>query len=285
MRERVFFGAVADHRAKADAGYARVREQILRLAPAAIIEHVGSTSLPDGLTKGDLDVQVRMRAEDFDDACRALASIYADNPGGFTDRGRSFKDDSSDPPLGVHVTIIGGPSDIQSKQRDLLRRRPALRAAYDELKRGFDGGDMDAYREAKDVFFTRLAADAVTSRRWRMVAGFVALVAAVGVFWVVWSARSAFIEVTTPSVHVGNLTAAPQRLQVECDGIKSEPIRVQPKGDVGQELAYSKGCHLVLLGKQGEPTYRGANCDHQHLTSYFWLDTVDPPHAGCIDGD
>jgi hypothetical protein len=56
----------------------------------------------------------------------------------------------------VHVTIIGGPSDIQHGQRELLRARPDLRAEYDAIKRAFDGGDMDAYREAKDVFFTRL---------------------------------------------------------------------------------------------------------------------------------
>ena len=78
------------------------------------------------------------------------------NPGGFTDGGRSFKDDATDPPIGIHVTIVGGPSDIQHAQRDLLRARPDLRAEYDAIKRAFHGGDMAAYREAKDPFFTRL---------------------------------------------------------------------------------------------------------------------------------
>jgi GrpB-like predicted nucleotidyltransferase (UPF0157 family) len=158
VSERVFFGDVAEHRAKADALYALVQGQICQLLPSAIVEHVGSTSLPDGLTKGDLDIQVRVCAAEFDDTCRALERMYADNPGGFTDGGRSFKDDVSDPPLGIHVTIIDGPSDIQSKQRDLLRSRADLRAEYDAVKRRFEGGDMDAYREAKDVFFTRLTA-------------------------------------------------------------------------------------------------------------------------------
>ncbi len=62
MSERVFFRAVADHRAKADALYARIRDQLLQLLPNAMVEHVGSTSLRDGLTKGDLDVQIRVRA-------------------------------------------------------------------------------------------------------------------------------------------------------------------------------------------------------------------------------
>jgi GrpB-like predicted nucleotidyltransferase (UPF0157 family)/ribosomal protein S18 acetylase RimI-like enzyme len=164
MREQVFFADVAEHRAKTDALYVHVRDEIRRLLPSAIVEHVGSTALPDGLTKGDLDVQVRVRADEFVHACQTLEQLYDDNPGGFTDAGRSFKDDSTDPPLGVHVTVIDGPSDIQSKQRDLLRRRPDLRAEYDAVKRRFDGGDMDAYRVAKDIFFTRIAATTSSER-------------------------------------------------------------------------------------------------------------------------
>jgi GrpB-like predicted nucleotidyltransferase (UPF0157 family) len=159
MSDRVFFQEVAAHRIKADALYARVRERILRLVRNATVEHVGSTALPDGLTKGDLDVQIRVCAEDFDEASGTLASVYEVNPGGFKDGGRSFKDDSSDPPLGLHLTIIGGPSDVQHRQRDLLRRRPDLRAEYDALKLRFHGRDMAAYRHAKDAFFAQLALD------------------------------------------------------------------------------------------------------------------------------
>jgi GrpB-like predicted nucleotidyltransferase (UPF0157 family) len=71
--------------------------------------------------------------------------------------GRSYKDDSTDPPLGVHVTVIDGPSDIQFRQRDILRIHGHLRAKYDALKRRFHGGDMNEYREAKDVFWSELA--------------------------------------------------------------------------------------------------------------------------------
>lgn len=156
MSEKVFFADVTAHRASADALFARVESRLRTLLPPALIEHVGSTALPDGLTKGDLDVQVRVHADAFDDACRILALEYACNPGGFTDGGRSVKDDDTTPQLGVHVTAIGGSSDIQYWQRDLLRARPDLRAEYDAVKRTFDGGDMTAYREAKDHFFSSL---------------------------------------------------------------------------------------------------------------------------------
>ena len=154
MNERVYFQPVSLVRAKVDALFARVEGHLRSLLPAAHIEHVGSTALPDGLTKGDLDVQVRLDGEDYDAACRLLSALFQDNPGGFTEEGRSFKDDSTDPPLGIHVTIIDGPSDIQFRQRDLLRARADLRAEYDALKTKFDGGDMDEYRRAKEAFFS-----------------------------------------------------------------------------------------------------------------------------------
>jgi GrpB-like predicted nucleotidyltransferase (UPF0157 family) len=154
MSERVFFQPVSFCRAKVEALFARVEGHLHSLLPAAHIEHVGSTALPDGLTKGDLDIQVRLQREDYDAACRVLSALFEDNPGGFTEQGRSFKDASTDPPLGIHVTIIDGPSDTQSRQRDLLRERPDLRAQYEALKKNFDGGDMDEYRRAKDSFFS-----------------------------------------------------------------------------------------------------------------------------------
>src|SRR5215469_6732744 len=156
MGELVFFQDVVLHRATADALFAQVQAQLRALLPRAIIVHVGSTSLPDGLTKGDLDVQVRVRIEDFQDACGAISALYEKNPGGFTDQGQSFKSDLCDPPLGVHVTVIDGPSDIQHRQRDILAARPDLRAAYDALKRVFEGKEMGAYRAAKARFLERL---------------------------------------------------------------------------------------------------------------------------------
>lgn len=152
--ERVFFVDVSSCREQADALFVQIEARLQPLLPGTQVEHVGGTSLPDGLTKGDLDVQVRVKSADFDSACEVIGKLYEPNPGGFSDAGRSFKDDSTDPPLGLHVTIIDGPSDIQHRQRDLLLARPDLRREYDAVKRRFHGAEMAAYREAKDVFFT-----------------------------------------------------------------------------------------------------------------------------------
>lgn len=158
VTERVVFVDVRTVCAKADALFERVRARVLQIVPSAIVEHVGSTALPDGcLTKGDLDVQVRVRAEQYDEVCSTLVAELEVNPGGFTEYGKSFKDDSTDPPFGLHVTIIDAASDFQHRQRDLMNANAAARAEYDTLKKRFDGGEMSAYRDAKDVFFSGLA--------------------------------------------------------------------------------------------------------------------------------
>lgn len=48
------------------------REQVLRLVPDAEVEHVGATSVPGALTKGDLDVLVRVHPSQFSRSVAAM---------------------------------------------------------------------------------------------------------------------------------------------------------------------------------------------------------------------
>ncbi|MES5047191.1 GrpB family protein [Rhizobium nepotum] len=51
------------------------------LPTSAEIEHVGATAVPGCLTKGDLDICIRVAATDFDAADRILARSFQRNPG------------------------------------------------------------------------------------------------------------------------------------------------------------------------------------------------------------
>lgn len=72
------------------------------------------------------------------------------------DRFRAFKDDSTVPPLGVQLTVIDSEFDFFWKFRDLLLFNDKYRKEYDDLKRNYQGKEMDEYREAKNVFFQRI---------------------------------------------------------------------------------------------------------------------------------
>ena len=61
--------------------YFTQKERILNLIPDADIQHVGSTSIPNSLTKGDIDIQVRVYQDQFTQAVEALSAVYESNEG------------------------------------------------------------------------------------------------------------------------------------------------------------------------------------------------------------
>jgi GrpB-like predicted nucleotidyltransferase (UPF0157 family) len=155
--ERVHFLEQSRFHEQSEKMFLEQKEKILRLLPEADVQHVGSTAIPNSITKGDLDIQVRVPAELFTDAVEKLSTLYAINEGSVqTDYFRAFQDDTAVPPLGVQLTAIGSELDIFWKFRDVLLANDAYRAEYDELKKAYEGESMEAYREAKRRFFARL---------------------------------------------------------------------------------------------------------------------------------
>lgn len=125
--------------------------------PEADVQHVGSTAVPNCLTKGDLDIQVRVTTEQFQMAVQTLSALYELNEGSVkTDSFRAFKDDSTVPPLGVQLNVINSEFDFFWKFRDVLLINDKYRKEYDDLKRNYEGKEMDEYREAKNEFFQRI---------------------------------------------------------------------------------------------------------------------------------
>jgi GrpB-like predicted nucleotidyltransferase (UPF0157 family) len=155
--ERVAFKEVSLVRQAAEREFRRCSSIIKRLIPKAAVEHVGSTALPSGLTKGDLDIQVRVAPGDFGAARSKLESAFPLDPENVWGEGAaSFKIEDAELPIGIHLTVIDGEFDTQWKYRETLAGRPDLVEEYDDLKRRFDGKSMTAYRKAKGEFFSGL---------------------------------------------------------------------------------------------------------------------------------
>lgn len=124
------------------------------LLPQADVQHVGSTAVPGSLTKGDLDIQIRVLASGFKTAESVLARHYPRNTKSTsTDEFTAFEDPAGAVPLGIQLTTIGGELDIFWRFREVFLRRSDLVETYNELKRAHEGGDMAEYRAAKDRFF------------------------------------------------------------------------------------------------------------------------------------
>lgn len=144
-------------RQKVESLFEQQKNRLQSLLPEADIQHIGSTAIPNSLTKGDLDIQVRIPAELFTVAVNKLSKIYDTNDGSHRSATfAAFKDDTLDPPLGVQLTAIGGEEDFFWKLRDFFKAHDKYRLEYDNLKKQFEGKSMDEYIEAKGQFIEKL---------------------------------------------------------------------------------------------------------------------------------
>ena len=153
--ETVTFKKSQYFKEKADRLFAEQKQRILKIVPTADVQHVGGTSVPDLLTKGDLDINVRVNQADFRHTHEGLEKIYEINQHkNWTHTFESYKDDDSfELSLGVQLTQIDSDDDDFIKHRDRLLRDKNLVNRFNELKKEFEGKDMVSYREAKAKFF------------------------------------------------------------------------------------------------------------------------------------
>jgi GrpB-like predicted nucleotidyltransferase (UPF0157 family) len=156
MQEERYISAPDTEAAHAGAAalFDRVRARLQAVLPTSvIIQHVGATAVPGCLTKGDLDIVVRVPDVDFAQVDSILQSMFSRNVGSVRLADfAAFEDPGSDPPLGVQLTTIGGTFDDFHRLVDVLRNEPDVLAQYNSLKRTYDGRPMDEYRAAKDRF-------------------------------------------------------------------------------------------------------------------------------------
>lgn len=133
--------------------FEQTKEQLEVLLPWADIQHVGATAVPGSITKGDLDIVVRVPNDRLGASDQILADLFERNTGSDrTSEFSAFEKKNSDPTLGVQLVGIGSENDCFHKWVRLLARDAELLEAYNRLKRDHAGGEMETYREAKSAF-------------------------------------------------------------------------------------------------------------------------------------
>jgi GrpB-like predicted nucleotidyltransferase (UPF0157 family) len=138
----------------------RVLAQLQTLLPDAEMHHIGATALPGAMTKGDVDILLRVTRERFPAAVAVLKEHFAiKQPANWTTEFASFGDDNGQElPLGVQVVIKDSSADFLVYLRDyFLANRDAL-AAYDRLKIDHALEGEEAYWQAKNAFLARILA-------------------------------------------------------------------------------------------------------------------------------
>ena len=116
----------------------------------------GAASVPGALTKGDVDLHLRVTPADFDDAVERLRGVYEVGSAGAWAATLAVFEVPRARATGLAVTPVGSEHDLRfTSAWRALRRRPELLDAYNALKRRAAG--TDSYEEAKSAFFTSVS--------------------------------------------------------------------------------------------------------------------------------
>ncbi len=133
----------------------RQTERLTRLLPTAEIEHVGATAVPGALTKGDLDILVRVQEDEFAPSLVVLEDEYTiHQPQNWTSTLASFIDPAeAHPEVGVQLVTAASADDaLFAPFRDALIADPDLLRRYNALKQRLDGTDYATYTAVKGDF-------------------------------------------------------------------------------------------------------------------------------------
>jgi len=130
----------------------RVIDLLCRLVPPAFVMEVGSTAVEGLIGKQDIDFAVVVPARRFEATRRVLDAALSRNPAQLSDSRFQGYVVASVLDIAVQLTVKGGPYDDFSTFLEALRESAPLRAAYNALKRDWDGRPMEDYRAAKAAF-------------------------------------------------------------------------------------------------------------------------------------
>lgn len=137
------------------------RRRLRRELPGAELALTGSTSLPGMLTRGDVDLHLRVRPEDFDRAVRMLGATHTPVHGEIWTSGfATFETSRHELPTGIAVTAIGDEHDTLFRRTwARLASDPELVDAYNAVKLAHDNADDAAYIAAKRRFLDSIGRD------------------------------------------------------------------------------------------------------------------------------
>ena len=151
------FRPAADIREQALEVLEAERERLARLVPTGQLSLTDASAAPAALTRGDVELHLRVPAQGFDAAVEALGDVYAVvHPEIWSSTLATF---AVDAPIsaGVAVTPIGSEHDLRfTRAWSLLSSRPELLQAYNAMKLAHAGRPVADYEAAKSDFFSRL---------------------------------------------------------------------------------------------------------------------------------
>ncbi len=139
--------------------FIRYERDIKKLIPNARVEHVGASSIPSAVSKGDLDIFVGVELGELEDVIGRLTTL------GFNEKLDTLRtpdlcmlESTSGDDVALQVVANGSEFECFLRFRDKLCANPALVQQYNTLKMSCEGWPQEEYREKKSDFIEHVLA-------------------------------------------------------------------------------------------------------------------------------
>ena len=138
------------------------RAKIISLLPTARIEHIGSSSVPGAISKGDLDIFVGVEPVELENAVLKLEEI------GFFVKLDTLRTselcmlESNEPDVALQVVANKSKYEFFITFRNALINSPELLSSYNSLKKNCIFFSEEDYRKVKSDFISRALKDNCT---------------------------------------------------------------------------------------------------------------------------
>lgn len=147
------------YQASCEALFFRYKREIQQLLPDAIIEHIGASSIPKAVSKGDLDIFVGVEANELELAVQILTTL------GFQEKVDTLRtselcmlESTADEEVACQVVSNRSAFECFLVFRDTLRANSSLIQEYNELKMSCEGWPQEEYRRKKSAFVKQVLA-------------------------------------------------------------------------------------------------------------------------------
>jgi GrpB-like predicted nucleotidyltransferase (UPF0157 family) len=147
-----------EYHQKTEEIFNHLRLEVLKILPTSRIEHVGSSSIPGSISKGDLDVVVSVSKGHLDSSIQKILGIgYAEKKDTLrTDELCMLTTEKYDHDVAIQLIAEGSEFENFILFRDQLRMNPSLVEEYNHIKLFHQSSAPDDYREAKAKFIYRV---------------------------------------------------------------------------------------------------------------------------------
>ncbi len=133
------------------------QKDISTLLPFAKIEHIGSSAIPNAISKGDLDIYIEVMPEQFEFAIEQLKTLnFIEKQNTLRTYELCMLESLNNDDVAFQIVVFGSIFTFFLAFKNKLINSPTLVNEYNELKLQCSHLDPDQYRTIKSDFINRV---------------------------------------------------------------------------------------------------------------------------------